>query len=373
MANIKVVGVGGAGLNAVNRMIDAGIPEVEFVAINTEFSVQLRNSDAPTKPTSAPSSRAGLGSGAPDRTSRGRPLRPDQARAARFGHGVRDRGRGRGTGSAPPPWWHGFRASSVRSRSGSSRPLQVRGLARAAGRGGHGSADPATRPSSSRTTSCSRCSTWSTSMIDAFRIADDVLRQGVQGICDLITVPGLINLDFADVRTIMTDADRAHGHRVLHQRHRAREAAERAPDRPSSTPRSSAPRASCSDRRRRGSVAARGQRGGGDRPSGLHRRNEHHLRRDDRRAAAGADAGHRRRDGDRRARRSTPMFTTRREPEERLEPDLPRQPTDANQAVRAVPRLPASGETRFSSRVRPSTWRMQARIRCRRKSPLGIR
>ena len=59
----------------------------------------------------------------------------------------------------------------------------------------------------------------STSMLEAFRIADDVLRQGVQGICDLITTPGLINLDFADVRTIMSDAGiRAHGHRLRDRR-----------------------------------------------------------------------------------------------------------------------------------------------------------
>ena len=73
-----------------------------------------------------------------------------------------------------------------------------------------------------------------TSMVDAFRVADDVLRQGVQGISDLVTLPGIINLDFADVRTIMSDAgERAAGHRHGHGRARARS---RPPRRPSSSP-----------------------------------------------------------------------------------------------------------------------------------------
>ena len=182
----------------------------------------------------------------------------------------------------------------------------------------------------------------STSMIDAFRIADDVLRQGVQGICDLITVPGLINLDFADVRTIMTDAGTALmgiGYSTSDDRARRRRSVRPiAPDRHRDRRRQGHP---ALDRRRRGSVAARGQRGGGDRPPGLHRRDEHHLRRDDRRAAAGADVGHRRRDGD---RRGTPQHAdVHHEPGARGTPrasDLPRQLTDANQAVRAVPALP---------------------------------
>ena len=105
----------------------------------------------------------------------------------------------------------------------------------------------------------------STSMVDAFKIADDVLRQGVQGICDLITMPGLINLDFADVRTIMSDAGSAlmgigfassgDEPRPRGRRARAQVAADRHRDRR----REGHP---ALDRRRRGSDAARGQRGG---------------------------------------------------------------------------------------------------------------
>ena len=104
----------------------------------------------------------------------------------------------------------------------------------------------------------------STSMLDAFRIADDVLRQGVQGICDLITNPGLINLDFADVRTIMKDAGSAlMGIGFATGENRAREAAERALAQPADRHRDHRrPRHPALDRRRRRPVALRGQRGG---------------------------------------------------------------------------------------------------------------
>ena len=127
----------------------------------------------------------------------------------------------------------------------------------------------------------------STSMLEAFRIADDVLRQGVQGICDLITMPGLINLDFADVRTVMKDAGSAlmgigfaNGENRAQRGRRARAAvaADRHRDR-------RRPRDPALDRRRRGPVAARGERRRRGRPPGRDRRHEHHLRRDRRRAA----------------------------------------------------------------------------------------
>ena len=139
----------------------------------------------------------------------------------------------------------------------------------------------------------------STSMIDAFRIADDVLRQGVQGICDLITMPGLINLDFADVRTIMADAGSAlmgigyseapDGPRARGGRARAPLAAHRHRDRRRA-------RDPALDRRRRRPDAARGERGRGGRPPGRHRRHEHHLRRDRRRAPHRPGLGHGHRD-----------------------------------------------------------------------------
>ena len=142
----------------------------------------------------------------------------------------------------------------------------------------------------------------STSMLDAFKIADDVLRQGVQGITDLITMPGLINLDFADVRTVMSDAGSAlMGIGFATGDDRAKQAAERAlklaADRHGDRRR---PRDPALDRRRRGSDAARGERRGRGRAPGRDRRHEHHLRRHGRRASRRPGLGDRRRDGPRR-------------------------------------------------------------------------
>ena len=146
----------------------------------------------------------------------------------------------------------------------------------------------------------------STSMLDAFKVADDVLRQGVQGITDLITMPGLINLDFADVRTIMSDSGTALmgiGFSSSDGENRAKEAAERAL------------RSPLIDEEITGatgillSIAGgddmslhRGERGRRGDPRRRDRRHEHHLRRDRRRPAHGPGLGHRRRDRHRRPR-----------------------------------------------------------------------
>jgi cell division protein FtsZ len=234
MANIKVVGVGGAGLNAVNRMIDAGIPEVEFVAINTDMQ-QLRNSDAPTKLHIGADLTRGLGSGADAEI--GRVAAEDSYDPIK--HALRGSdmvfvtaGEGGGTGSGAAPV-----VAQIARDLGAltvgivTLPFKFEGTRRKR------QADEGVE------TLRAACDTTivipndkllevldqSTSMIDAFRIADDVLRQGVQGICDLITVPGLINLDFADVRTIMTGAGSAlMGIGYSTSDDRAREAAERA-------------------------------------------------------------------------------------------------------------------------------------------------
>ena len=249
-------------------------------------------------------------------------------------------GEGGGPARAPPPWWHGFRASSVRSRSGSSRSFQVRGLAaQAAGRGGHGRcADPATTiviPNDKLLEVLDQ----STSMIDAFRIADDVLRQGVQGICDLITVPGLINLDFADVRTIMTDAGTALmgiGYSTSDDRARRRRSVPRSPLIDTeivgakgillSIAAARICRCSRSTRRRRSSA----------RPPPTRRTSS---------SARRSTSGCRGRCGSPSSRRGsagTPQHAdVHHEPGARGTPrasDLPRQLTDANQAVRAVSR-----------------------------------
>ena len=146
----------------------------------------------------------------------------------------------------------------------------------------------------------------STSMLDAFKVADDVLRQGVQGICDLITMPGLINLDFADVRTIMTDSDTAlMGIGFVRRRgeNRAKEAAERALRSPLIDAEiTGATRHPALDRRRRRPDARRGERGRRGDPRRRDRRHEHHLRRDRRRPAHGPGLGDGRRDRLRRPR-----------------------------------------------------------------------
>jgi cell division protein FtsZ len=214
MANIKVVGVGGAGLNAVNRMIDAGIPEVEFVAINTDMQ-QLRNSDAPTKIHIGADLTRGLGSGADAEIGRTAAEDSyDQIKHALRGSDMVfvTAGEGGGTGSgAAPVVARISRDLGALTVGIVTLPFKFEGSRRKL------QADEGVE---SLRAACDTTIVipndkllevldQSTSMIDAFRVADDVLRQGVQGICDLITVPGLINLDFADVRTIMNDAGTA--------------------------------------------------------------------------------------------------------------------------------------------------------------------
>ncbi len=232
LAVIRVVGVGGAGLNALDRMIDAGITQVDFVAVNTDIQ-QLQMSDAPAKIHIGSELTEGLGSGSDPEIGR---------RAAEDGYDQIKRvlrgsdmvfvtaGEGGGTGSGAAPV-----VARVARELGAltvgivTTPFKFEGTRR------RKQADEGVE--ALRAT----CDTLivipndrllevldrSTSMLDAFRIADDVLRQGVQGICDLITNPGLINLDFADVRAVMTDAGSAlMGIGYATGENRAREAAE---------------------------------------------------------------------------------------------------------------------------------------------------
>ena len=215
LAVIRVVGVGGGGLNAVNRMIEAGISQVEFIAVNTDIQ-QLQMCEAPVKLHIGRELTQGLGSGSdPEVGRRAAEDAADQIKHVLrgLGHGLRHRRRGR--------------RHRLRRRPG--RRAHRPGRRRAHGRHRHdalplrGHAPPLAGRRRASTALREVCDTVivipndrllevldrSTSMIDAFRIADDVLRQGVQGICDLITMPGLINLDFADVRTIMTNAGSA--------------------------------------------------------------------------------------------------------------------------------------------------------------------
>jgi cell division protein FtsZ len=235
IAVIRVVGVGGAGLNAVNRMIDADISQVEFVAVNTDIQ-QLQTSDAPVKIHIGRELTEGLGSGAdPDLGRRAAEEAYDQIKRALRGSDMVfvTAGEGGGTGSGAAPV-----VARIARELGAltvgivTTPFKFEGTRRHRQAGDGVGALRATCdtvivvPNERLLEVLDR----DTSMLDAFRIADDVLRQGVQGICDLITLPGLINLDFADVRTIMKDAGTALmgiGFSASGE-NRAREAAERA-------------------------------------------------------------------------------------------------------------------------------------------------
>ena len=234
LAVIRVVGVGGAGLNAINRMIDAGISDVEFVAVNTDLQ-QLQMSEAEVKIHIGRELTQGLGSGADPEIGRAAAEEAfDQIKHALRGSDMVfvTAGEGGGTGSGAAPI-----VARIARELGAltvgivTTPFPFEGTKRRAQ--AESGVDELRR----------NCDTTivipnarlldvldkSTSMLDAFKIADDVLRQGVQGICDLITLPGLINLDFADVRTIMKDAGTAlMGIGYATGENRATEAAERA-------------------------------------------------------------------------------------------------------------------------------------------------
>jgi cell division protein FtsZ len=236
LAVIKVVGVGGAGLNAVNRMIDAGISQVEFIAVNTDIQA-LRTSDAPVKIHIGRELTQGLGSGSdPDVGRRAADEAYDELKQELRGSDMVfvAAGEGGGTGSGAAPI-----VARIARELGAltvgivTTPFRFEGTKRRS-QAEHGIADLRVACDTTIVIPNDRLLEVlerSTSMLDAFKVADDVLRQGVQGICDLITMPGLINLDFADVRTIMHDSDTAPmgiGFSSSSSDGRAREAAERA-------------------------------------------------------------------------------------------------------------------------------------------------
>jgi cell division protein FtsZ len=236
LAVIKVVGVGGAGLNAVNRMIDAGISQVEFIAVNTDIQ-QLRTSDAPVKIHIGRELTQGLGSGAdPDVGRRAADEAYDELKQELRGSDMVfvAAGEGGGTGSGAAPI-----VARIAREIGAltvgivTTPFKFEGTKRRS-QAEQGIVELRNACDTTIVIPNDRLLEVlerSTSMLDAFKVADDVLRQGVQGICDLITMPGLINLDFADVRTIMSDSDTALmgiGFSSSTGDGRAKEAAERA-------------------------------------------------------------------------------------------------------------------------------------------------
>jgi cell division protein FtsZ len=234
IAVIRVVGVGGAGLNALHRMMDAGISQVDFVAVNTDLQA-LAVSDAPTKIAIGEGITQGLGSGADPGVGRASAEEElDQLKAALRGSDMvfvtAGEGGGTGTGAAPVVA-RAARELGALTVGIVTTPFRFEGTRRrtAAERGVEELRSACDTVIVIPNDRLLEVLDRSTSMIDAFKVADDVLRQGVQGICDLITTPGLINLDFADVRTVMQDAGSAlMGIGYATGQDRAREAAERA-------------------------------------------------------------------------------------------------------------------------------------------------
>ena len=214
LAVIKVVGVGGGGTNAVNRMVDAGLKGVEFIAVNTDAQALLM-CDADVKIHIGGKITRGLGAGAnPEVGREAAEENRDELREALKGADMvfvtAGKGGGTGTGAAPV-------IAEIARELGAltvgvvTKPFTFEGRQR--GAQAEGGIEALSRkvdtliiiPNDRLLQVVER----RTSIIEAFKVADDVLRQGVQGITDLITVPGLINLDFADVRTIMRNAGSA--------------------------------------------------------------------------------------------------------------------------------------------------------------------
>jgi cell division protein FtsZ len=208
---LRVVGVGGAGVNAVNRMVEAEVEGVEFIAVNTDLQ-SLQQSTADITLHIGPNITRGLGAGSnPDLGRQAAMDEYDRIKSLLKGSDMvfitAGAGGGTGTGAAPV-------VARIARELGAltvgvvTRPFGFEGRRRGE------QADAGVEllgaevdtlivvPNNRLLSVLDK----QTSMMEAFRVADDVLRQGVQGISDLITLPGLINLDFADVRTIMSDA-----------------------------------------------------------------------------------------------------------------------------------------------------------------------
>ena len=214
LAVIKVVGVGGGGVNAVNRMIDAGLKGVEFIAANTDAQALLM-SDADEKLDIGRDLTRGLGAGSdPEVGRQAAEEHVDEIRESLAGADMvfitAGKGGGTGTGAAPV-------IAEVAKSQGAltigvvTRPFAFEGRRRSV------QAEQGIQKLKEKVDTLIvipndrllSISTNDTSMLNAFKIADEILLQGVQGITDLITTPGLINTDFADVRTVMVDAGSA--------------------------------------------------------------------------------------------------------------------------------------------------------------------
>jgi cell division protein FtsZ len=211
---LRVVGVGGAGVNAVNRMIEAQVEGVEFIAANTDTQ-SLEQSAADIRLHIGGGTTRGLGSGSNPELGRNAAHEDyDHLKGVLRGSDMvfitAGAGGGTGTGAAPV-------VARISREVGAltvgivTKPFSFEGVRRSE-QAEQGVEELAREVDTLIVIPNSRLLTVldkSTSIVEAFRVADDVLRQGVQGISDLITLPGLINLDFADVRTIMSQAGQA--------------------------------------------------------------------------------------------------------------------------------------------------------------------
>jgi cell division protein FtsZ len=214
LALIRVVGVGGGGTNAVNRMVDAGLSGVEFIAVNTDAQA-LMVCDADVKIHIGSAATRGLGAGADPAVGLAAAQESrDELKEALKGADMifitAGEGGGTGTGAAPVVAELGRELGAL-TVGVVTKPFNFEGRKRAqqAEQGIENLRDRLETLIVIENDRLLQVVEKQTSVVDAFRMADDVLRQGVQGITDLITVPGLVNLDFADVRTIMREAGSA--------------------------------------------------------------------------------------------------------------------------------------------------------------------
>ena len=214
LAVIKVVGVGGGGTNAVNRMVDAGLTGVEFIAVNTDAQALLM-CDADVKIHIGAKVTRGLGAGADPVVGHAAAVETrDELKEALKGADMVfvTAGEGGGTGTGAAPVIAGLaRELEALTVGVVTRPFSFEGRKRSdqAEAGIDQLRDQVDTLIVIENDRLLQVVEKKTSLGEAFGMADDVLRQGVQGITDLITVPGLVNLDFADVRTIMSDAGSA--------------------------------------------------------------------------------------------------------------------------------------------------------------------
>ncbi|MEL7637628.1 MAG: cell division protein FtsZ [Chloroflexi bacterium] len=213
-ARIKVVGVGGGGCNAVNRMIAEGLQGIEFIAINTDAQALLK-SQAQYRVRIGDKATRGLGAGGDPKI--GKAAAEESAedlyevlKGSDMVFVTAGMGGGTGTGAAPV-------VAQIAKEIGAltigvvTRPFAFEGShrAKAAEQGSMALKEHADTLIVIPNDRLLQIVTKNIGLNDAFRLADDVLRQGIQGISELITVPGLINLDFADVRTIMSEGGAA--------------------------------------------------------------------------------------------------------------------------------------------------------------------